>query len=55
MTQLEIINFLNGFNPTSATLTTEQLGTLTTQLRDIIPGSGLAKSHDAHSVLKDDI
>ncbi len=29
MTQLETINFLNGFNPTSAALTTEQLGTLT--------------------------
>jgi len=33
MTQQDIINFLNGFNPSGAALTPEQLGTLATQLR----------------------
>ena len=33
MTQQDIINFLGNFNPSGASLTTEQLGVLATQLR----------------------
>lgn len=36
MTQLEIINFLNGFNPSGATLTADQVATLTSQLKSQI-------------------